>query len=150
MRKRYLLPPIGFKLWKHACLTEEFQLNSKGKPFYFCPTMQGCFAGWKRLWTVKEGGRRLLSFLAPLDLMTTVNLSKLWGIVEEPGMLQSMGSQWIRRDNWTKSSKSILVLRPLLFNIGRKFLQCDETYHLKPWAVCVRTRVSNILMFLFP
>ena len=44
MRKRYLLPPTGFKLWKHPCLTEEFHLNSKGKPFYFCPTMQGCYA----------------------------------------------------------------------------------------------------------
>ena len=115
MRKRYLLPPTGFKLWKHPCLTEEFQLNSEGKPFYFCPTMQGCFSGWKMLWTVKEGGRRLLSFLAPLDLMTTVNLSKFWGIVEEPGMLQSMGSQRIGHDLTTEQQQQIYFSAKISF-----------------------------------
>ena len=37
MRMRYLLPPTGFKLWKLPCLTEEFQLNSKGKPSVLTP-----------------------------------------------------------------------------------------------------------------
>ena len=110
MRKRYLLPPTGFKLWKHPCLTEEFHLNSKGKPFYFCPTMQGCYA-------LDSEGRReeTFKFWAPLDLMTTVNLSELWGIAEEPGMLQSMRSQRIGHDLTTEQQQQIYFSTKISF-----------------------------------
>lgn len=64
MRKRHYLPflfyflstLIGSKPWKHPCLTEEFQLNRKGKPLFFSPFEFNLLCG-RCPRAVNEGGR---------------------------------------------------------------------------------------------
>ena len=47
--------------------------------------------------------------------MTTVNLSELWGIAEEPGMLQSMRSQRIGHDLTTEQQQQIYFSTKISF-----------------------------------